>query len=149
LIGRLPQLSLQDPDDEEKLVRLLQSYQARTGKQITVVFDPGGAASLAQTRQVGRIQVVFAPYGRTADAVIARRVRQARNPRGLRVITSDTELAQIVAQEGAGVQSADDFAAELARLREHSPEREDVHLSPQEVESWLLLFEGQDRNAVG
>ena len=42
LIGRLPAISLQDPDDEEKLARMLSSYRARTGKSITVVFDPGG-----------------------------------------------------------------------------------------------------------
>ncbi|MGD9375749.1 MAG: NYN domain-containing protein, partial [Anaerolineae bacterium] len=40
LVGKLPVLSLQDPDDEQKLIELLRSYQARTGKEVIVVFDP-------------------------------------------------------------------------------------------------------------
>ena len=45
LIGRLPDLRLDDPQDEAKLVARLRVYHARTGKRVTVVFDrglPGG-----------------------------------------------------------------------------------------------------------
>ena len=55
LIGRLPAISLQDPDDEDKLVRLLKSYQARTGKSLTVVFDAGPASALSHKRRQGGI----------------------------------------------------------------------------------------------
>ena len=41
LIGRLPDLRLDDPDDEAKLVLRLRAYAARTRKRITVVFDQG------------------------------------------------------------------------------------------------------------
>ena len=61
LIGRLPGISLADADDEQALVRLLLSYRARTGKAITVVFDPGVSSTLSQTRKVGGVEVVSAP----------------------------------------------------------------------------------------
>lgn len=144
LIGRLPAISLHDPDDEEQLVRLLKSYRARTGKSLTVVFDPGQTSGLSERRRQGGIEIVFAPHGSTADAVIARRVRRSRDPRGLRVVTSDQQLANTVAQQGARVQSAEAFATELGAPQDAPPEWKDVPPSPDEVEAWLSLFESQD-----
>ncbi len=142
LIGRLPTVSLQDADDEEKLVRLLRSYQARTGKAITVVFDPGGPSALPRSRRFGAIEILFAPHSSSADAVIARRVRSSPDPQGWLVITSDQGLAETVVQQGARVQSAEAFALEL-EPREPS-DWKDAPPSPDEVEAWLGLFEGQD-----
>ena len=144
LIGRLPELSLQDPDDEEKLVGLLTSYRARTGKAITVVFDPGEAFALASARRRGGIEILFAPHGSNADAVIARRVQKSRNARGWLVVTSDGELAGAVARSGARVQSAEVFAAELTGAIEEAPDWKDRPPSPDEVEDWLDLFEGRE-----
>jgi predicted RNA-binding protein with PIN domain len=142
LIGRLAMLSLQDADDEEKLVRLLRSYQARTGKAITVVFDPGDQFALSRSVRFGAMEIRFAPHGSSADAVIVRRVRSSRDPQGWLVITSDQELAETVMQQGARVQSAEAFALEL---EPHEPsDWKDAPLSPEEVEAWLGLFEGQD-----
>jgi predicted RNA-binding protein with PIN domain len=144
LIGRMSALSLEDPDDEEKLVRILKSYRARTGKTITVVFDPGIPFSLAGHRREGGIEIVFAPHGSTADAVIARRIAKSRNPRGWLVVTSDLELVDRVSRRGARVQSSDDFASKLAGLGHVEPDVADVHLTPEEVEAWLSLFEEKD-----
>lgn len=145
LIGRLPWLSLQDPDDEENLVRLLQSYQARTGKAVTVVFDSGAESALPKKRRAGRVEVVFASPRSSADAVIAGRVRHSRNPQEWLVITSDRELAQTVTRQGARARGADDFALELAQPSEDEPlDRKEVSPSPEEVELWLALFKDRD-----
>ena len=149
LIGRLPAISLADADDEEKLVRLLQSYRARTGKAITVVFDPGPAPTLPHTRQVGGVSVVFAPPGSSADAVIARRVKKNRNPRGLLVVTSDRELAGTVAAYGARTMPAEEFAQNLDRAAAEGPSKREAPLSDDEVEMWLALFEDNDRDSMG
>jgi uncharacterized protein len=148
LIGRMPFLSLQDPDDEEKLVRLFKSYRARTGKSIAVVFDPGIASALSGSRREGGVEVVFAPRHSSADAIIARRVQKSRNPRDYLVITSDSELANMVTRRGARVESSEDFVSELAGLGDVEPDRGDVHLSSEEVEAWLSLFEEQDGRNV-
>jgi predicted RNA-binding protein with PIN domain len=144
LIGRLPSLSLEDPDDEMQLVGMLMSYQARTGKAITVVFDPGGAHSLAQTRTRGRVKTVFAPHGGSADRIIEHRVQQSRNASEWLVVTSDRELADSVARQGARVHSAEAFAAELGAPRDVSPGLREAPPSPDEVEAWLAEFEGRD-----
>jgi len=149
LIGKLPTLSLEDPHDEEKLVRLLSSYRARSGKRITVVFDPGAAFSLPQVRKVGGVEVVFAPHNSSADVVIARRVGASRNPGGWLVVTSDQGLAEKVRQRGARVQSAEAFADQLSQSPEPGSDWKDTPLAPDEVEAWLGLFEGRGQKTPG
>lgn len=144
LIGQLPSISLDDPDDEMQLVGMLMSYQARTGKVVTVVFDPGGAHSLAQTRASGRVKIVFAPHGSSADRIIERRVQQSRNASEWLVVTSDRELADFVARHGARVQSAEAFASELGAPHDVSPDWREAPPSPDDVEAWLAEFEGRD-----
>lgn len=146
LIGKLAAPNLQDPDDEEVLVRMLMAYRARTGRQVTVVFDPGDTFTLARARQHGGVRVVFAPYHSSADAVIIRRVRQSRDRRGWLVVTSDQELAAAVSHLGARVQSASDFARELEMPALAAPDWRERPLSPDEVDAWLALF--QDPSAA-
>jgi predicted RNA-binding protein with PIN domain len=141
LIGRLSMLSLQDPDDEDKLITLLQSYRARTGKKITVVFDPGGAFALAESYRRGGIEVVFAAHGSSADAVIIRRVSRSPEPNAWLVVTSDQQLAATVSQRGARVQSAEAFAQALSTTPGEQAPWKDSPPSPEEVEAWLALFE--------
>ena len=146
LIGRLAKPSLEDTDDEEELVRLLGSYRARTGKSITVVFDPGGAFALPQTRRYWGIDLVFAPHGSSADAVIVQRVRKDRDPRRWLVITSDQGLAGRVQGLGARVQSAEAFAKQLGPPEpdEDGLPWKEANLSTDEIEEWLDLFEGNE-----
>jgi len=142
LIGRLPDVSLADPDDEARLVSRLQGYAGRTGKRVTVVFDRGLPGGCSQALSSGSVEVVFAPTGRNADGVLIERIRRARNPRGLLVVTSDHEVMAAARRRGARVIHAEAFVREL----EPSPlspggRKEDVHLSPDELEVWLELFE--------
>jgi hypothetical protein len=141
LIGRLPDISLADRDDEARLVSRLQGYAGRTGKRVTVVFDRGLPGGRSQALSGGRVEVVFAPTGRNADRVLIARIRRSRNPRGLTVVTSDREVIAAAERRGARVVHAEAFVSEL----EPSPAapsgaKEDVHLSPDEVEAWLELF---------
>jgi predicted RNA-binding protein with PIN domain len=145
LIGRLPTLSLQDPDDEEKLARLLSSYRARTGKAITVVFDPGGAFALPRRRRLGGVEIVFAPQGSSADRVITRRMQKVRNPGEWLVVTSDRELSEAVGRLGSRVQSAEAFALDITESAGEPPNWRETPPSPDEVDSWLALFEGRDQ----
>jgi hypothetical protein len=149
LIGQLPTISLDDPDDEEKLARLLSTYRARTGKAITVVFDPGGAFDLPKSRQLGGVKIVFAPHGSNADRVITRRVQKLRNPSEWLVVTSDRELANAVSRLGARVQSAAAFSLNLTGSTEAAPEWKESPPSPDEVDTWLALFEGRDQGQTG
>jgi predicted RNA-binding protein with PIN domain len=98
------------------LVAVLERFVARSGEEVTVVFD--GAASEERPAPGagarGRLWVAFAPGGRNAaDEVIAERVGQAREPEAFRVVTSDGELAARVRAQGAEVISAGSFRRRL------------------------------------
>jgi predicted RNA-binding protein with PIN domain len=142
LIGRLPDISLEDPDDEAQLVSRLQGYAARTGKWVTVVFDRGMPGGRSRVLSGGRVEAVFAPTGRKADRVLMERIRRSRDPRGLIVVTSDREVIAAAQNRGARVVRAEAFVGEL----EASPtlrvaRKADVHLSSDEVDEWLKLFD--------
>jgi predicted RNA-binding protein with PIN domain len=144
LIGRLRSVSLADPEDEARLVEMLRAYRARTGARITVVFDPGVLYAPPQTYTQGGLQVVFAPHGGSADAVLLRRLRRHTNPRGLTVVSSDRAIVRAAQDIGARVVTAQAFAELLENPPLPEAEPQDVQLSPAEVEAWLALFEGQE-----
>ncbi len=141
LIGRLPDLRLDDPDDEAKLVARLRTYCARTRKRITVVFDRGLPGGHSWELSGGGVEVVFAATGHTADGILCERVRQARDPRGLTVVTSDREVITVARARGARVVRSDEFAAQLGVEAKAEVEvKADVRLSATEVEEWLRMF---------
>ena len=143
LIGRLPDLRLDDPDDEAKLVARLRTYCARTRKRITVVFDRGLPGGHSWELSGGGVEVVFAATGHTADGILCERVRQARDPRGLTIVTSDHEVIAVAQARGARVVRSDEFAAQLGvKVAAEVEIKADARLSAQEVEEWLRMFGG-------
>ncbi|MDH7485273.1 MAG: NYN domain-containing protein [Anaerolineae bacterium] len=141
--GQLPGISLADEDDERKLVHLLRRYRSHGRKKITVFFDAGLPGGLSRELSGGGVKVIFASAERrSADELIAARLRQAARPRELTVVTSDHSLAALAQARGAQVMSAAEFAARLtAPLPSSVRLREEPLLSPQEVEEWLAFFE--------
>lgn len=146
LIGKLPGLSLADPDDEARLVALLRAYVARTGRQVVVVFDPGDAATPSlwgeSRHREGKLEVVFAPAGRKADDVLRERIAHARDKQGLILVTSDAAVAHFARRCGLpNVRSAEWFADELRRaFATNQPSPKPETLNRREVEAWLALF---------
>jgi predicted RNA-binding protein with PIN domain len=144
LIGQMPDIRLNDPHDEAKLVERLRRYRARTRARITVIFDGGVPAGWSADLSGGGVEAIFARPDVPADALILRRVRRVRNPHDLTVITSDAEIARVARRRGIRVTSSREFAAELNAPPGAEPDdakRSDVRLSPQEVEEWLALFD--------
>jgi predicted RNA-binding protein with PIN domain len=149
LIAKLPDMTLDDPDDEAKLVQKLISFCARTQQQCVVVFDYGlpGGVSRMSTRAV---QVVFASARSTADRVIMERIKKVPDPRGWVVVTSDNEVATTARLCRMKTLHAEEFA----RLLERPPtkmtmgdagEAADVKLSADEVDEWMDLFGGKGK----
>jgi len=140
LIGRLPDLRLDDPDDEAKLVLRLRAYAARTRKRITVVFDQGLPGGEAPQLSGAGVKVVFASAGRSADGVLRERIRRDSDPRGLLVVTSDVGVAAAAQARGARVMRSEEFAAQLVAPAADAADGRETTLSEAEVEEWLRLF---------
>jgi hypothetical protein len=144
LVGQMPDLRLDDPNDEEKLLEYLRRYRARTGHTLTVVFDAGQGYHPAKTQRRGGITIQFVSPGQTADQILVRRIRKVRNPQAVIVVTSDRDVQQAAQQAGLRVVTSQEFAQQL--LQPSSPPEEDdvsranIRLSPDEVDEWLAFF---------
>ncbi len=121
LIGQMPDISLADPDDEVQLVARLRAYAARTGHQVTVIFDGGAPGYPAAGLTGGRVTVRFAPPGRPADALIVRRIRQIRDRSGWLVVTSDRAILTAATQHRVRTKASEAFVTELQAAPPQSP----------------------------
>ena len=94
-----------------RLVRMLESWAAEQGEDVTVIFEQPPSPPIASTV----IEVAHAPRPRrdSADDEIVRRLLADAQPATVRVVTSDRWLADRVHATGATVQSAHAFRAQL------------------------------------
>lgn len=148
LIARTPGLSLADPDDEAKLVRLLRRWTAADARRkVTVIFDGGLPAGEARHLSGGGVKAVFAPNNSTADAVLIRRIEAIGNPPEFVVISSDREVATAATRRRIAVQPSETFAANMMNDRhfgdgdQTKAQRPDVPpMGADEMQEWLSLF---------
>lgn len=142
LIGKLADISLDDPNDEALLVQKLTGFAARTGKTCLVVFDHGlpGGSSRMSTRSV---QVVFASGRSSADRVMVERIYKIQDVKGWVIVTSDNDVMARARRRGMETMHSEEFA----RLLEAPPpkvvdagEAVEVSLSAEEVNEWMNLF---------
>jgi hypothetical protein len=146
LIGQLPDLKLDDPDDEAKLVQKLIGFTARTKKRVVVIFDhglPGGRSRMS----TGMVEVIFASRPSEADALMIGRIKAAPDPGQWTVVSSDQTVLEAARARKMRIIRSRDFASELNRPAP-APRRtahkdggaHDVHVSAAEVEEWLRIF---------
>lgn len=142
LIGKLPDISLDDPNDEALLVQKLVGFTARTGKECLVVFDHGlpGGSSRMSTRNV---QVVFASGRSSADRVMVERIYKIQDIKGWVIVTSDNDVMARARRRGMETLHSEEFARMLEAPPpkvEDAGEAIEVNLSAAEVDEWLNLF---------
>ena len=147
LIGQMPGIRLDDPDDEGKLVVLLRSYAARgRGRKLVVVFDRGVYGHPGSLDGYG-VECHFARSPQDADTQIARRIRSMTRPREWTLVTSDRALARVAEERRVRVIDSRTFAAQLSQPHPKRPQsahpiekKHDVHLSDAEIQEWLKMF---------
>jgi predicted RNA-binding protein with PIN domain len=143
LIAQMPDLSLDDPDDEVKLVLRLRQFAGRKKQSIAVVFDhgiPGGWSSRLST---GPVKVIFAGSHSNADRIIMERIREAKTPTNIKLVTSDGEIRRAGEARRVEVISSQEFVLMLVKPPPSEPrrdERENIKLSKDEVKEWMRVF---------
>ena len=86
-------------DQRDRLIRSLAALAARSSVEVTVVFD---GAAVTAARPPGRgIRVLFSPAGVIADDVIKALVREEPEGRVVVVVSSDRQVAETAAADGA------------------------------------------------
>jgi len=142
LIGKMAGISLEDPDDEAKLVHVLRAYFARGAMKATVYFDRG-LPGRQDTPTVAGVTAHFITPPATADAAIGGHlVRLGRQARNWTVVSSDAAVAQAARRSGARVISSEAFARQLAGAFSPAsvPEKPEGPTSAAELEDWEKLF---------
>lgn len=96
----------------EALVDRLAAYKRLKGHKVTVVFDGSGNAPLFANRDREKgILIKFSRHGETADAVIMRMTVQEKQ--GALVVSSDREVADFSASQGAATIGAVEFEEKM------------------------------------
>lgn len=134
-------LSLEDPDDEMELIRLLQDF-ARIRRQPVEVYFDGAPAGQAGERKFGAVKAHFVRRGRSADSAIRSRLEAlAGSAKNWVVVSSDHEVQNAARMNRARVTASEDFVKLLREtLTGSTPATDDKKLSAGEVEEWLKLF---------
>ena len=114
VIRRLPELAAVERAEgleagREALCAHLRAYRRARGHAITVVFD--GASGSSGSSGAGGLTVCFSRAGETADAVIARLLKQGGG--GAVVVSSDAAVAASALRAGAAAVTAEEFGARL------------------------------------
>jgi predicted RNA-binding protein with PIN domain len=141
LIGRMSGISLADPHDEEKLIRILAQDLHLGRQKATVVFDKAAAMDMGARYETERLRVIFAPPESSADAIIMDIIKNDPNPRGLTVVTSDNEIRRCARSRRARLISSEDFARRLESPALNRRVRRPVeHGEDFDVDDWLQYF---------
>ncbi|HTS01592.1 MAG TPA: NYN domain-containing protein [Thermoanaerobaculia bacterium] len=142
LIGRL------GGGTREGLVTELCDVARRKRKKLTVVFDGPPESGRPKVQSFGDVQVVYAAP-RSADEEIVRRIREARDPRGVTVVTDDRALAFAVSAAGARTAGIEFFQRDAAsRLSAPAPADAGKPPAPGNPKDWERWF-SDPKNRLG
>jgi predicted RNA-binding protein with PIN domain len=103
-------------DQRTRLVGALSSVVARTGAEVTVVFDGAAVAATGLARYPRGVRVLFSAPGVLADDVIRELVAAEPAGRPVVVASSDRAVAESVQRDGAHPMGAEVLLALLSRF---------------------------------
>ena len=141
LIPKISGLSLQQIDDEARLVELLQVFCRVRRKKVEVYFDqaPPGRAG---TRHYGMVTAHFVRQGMAADEAILERLNRLHQAaRNWIVVQARSMLAQVISSEEFSIQLTES-QQQITEKTKNQPE----NISDDEVEEWLRIFRARGRH---
>jgi predicted RNA-binding protein with PIN domain len=144
LIAALPGISLEDPEDEAKLVLLLKRWTAAGARRrATVIFDGGLPGGPARALSSSVVQVIFASAGNPADNLLISRIQQVRNPVEYTLISSDRAVTNVARARRMPYMTSQEFAQQIQQARQPAgtPSKSDKpELNEEDLAEWLRLF---------
>jgi len=144
LIPHVPGLSLSAVDDEMQLIQWLQDFCRLQRKQVEVFFD-NASPGLPSSQRFGQVIARFVRQGANADAAIHDRLqRMGKNAQNWTVVSSDLAVQSTARLFKARWISSQTFTRLMIQNLQASarkpPERNDITITPEELEEWLSLF---------
>ncbi|MBN1873350.1 MAG: NYN domain-containing protein [Anaerolineae bacterium] len=141
VVHALPDIDLEDPHDEVKLVYKLRAWAGRERRQVIVVFDGGIPGGTSRELSTPDVHVVFAARQHSiADRIIKERLRSLPDAPNWTIVSSDREVLDSAREVNACVITAQVFADRLSLPPDAFKEKPDT-ISQAELEAWLKIFE--------
>ncbi len=143
LIPKIPGFSLQDIDDENRLILLLQAYARQTRKTCIIYFDKAQPGQIHK-QKAGLVTAYFVTQNQTADmAIQAHLIRLGQTARNWTVVSSDQAVINSAHLYHARSIKSEAFAKELIMLSRKSlneNDRPEPEQTPEEIDAWLKAF---------
>jgi predicted RNA-binding protein with PIN domain len=145
LIGQMPDIALDDPDDEAKLVDRLHTFVLRHPRhQVTVVFD-GGTYGHLRARDPHRVRTIFARSPSDADSRLIRILETCTNSAGHTLVSADRAVRAAATACGIKVMPPAEFRVLLDTPSPTRPtHRRQPRPEPKQpravVDEWLQIF---------
>lgn len=143
LIHALPDIDLEDDNDEVKLVQKLRSFFGRVRKKAEVIFDHGLPGGVNRDLSNSQLKVTWASaHHSNADALIKQRIQRQRDPAQLIVVSSDHDVLNAAARRGVRSMTSQEFAQHLTTTMQQPAAGDDAAEKPEDadVEYWLRVF---------
>ena len=138
-------LTLDDPQDEIKLIERLQVFCRLRQTQVEIYFD-GGVTGQPAVRNYGSVKAHFVrnrKVANEADAAIEKRLAKlGRTARNWSVVSSDRRVQAAAKEVHARVISSDEFTSLVAEAQtaQSMQKKTDADLSPEDVSDWMDIF---------
>lgn len=150
LIAQMPNIDLDDPHDEAKLVLRLRSWAAAgRNRKVTVIFDGGLPGGRERFLSRGQVKVEFASTGRTADGLLIGRLTRVKNPTAWTLVSGDLEVIAAAAARRVPYITSSAFAIQLSadqappaeeKSEDNAETAENPVVTSDDVALWLELF---------
>ena len=154
LIGKMPDIHLSDPDDEQKLVSRLSDWAGQDKRRrLMVYFDAGEFGGMGDMLSRPSVRVQFSRIGKTADSMIVKFMQSVKNAQEFTLVTSDREIIFAARKRRIGYILSEEFVLLVqedlkgfdAEKEQKEPEEAgseaDVDVSAAEVQQWMSAFE--------
>lgn len=110
---------LQEKEDlqtvREQIIRDLNKIISQLRLNVTIVFDAQFQEGVSTQGHFNSLEILFTGFGETADAYIIQAIQHAPFPQKETVVTSDKELAYLVRNLSARVESVENFMYRIQR----------------------------------
>ena len=150
LIGHIPTLDLFDPRSKHHLVAQLSIFQATKKTNIILVFDgPPDPELFGEKFRRKEFSLIWPDMEESADTVIKQLIEKQTDVRHFYVVSSDREIKTFARKNKAKVLDCGEFhkliKATLKKYKEsRAMKKEDITLSPLEMDHWLDIFGAPD-----
>jgi predicted RNA-binding protein with PIN domain len=129
----------------EQLVALIARQTIKRKFRCTVVFDGTPQSGAPPPAQHSPVHVVHSG-GASADSYIRNMIEKSKQRAGLVVVSSDHEILNHARACSCTTYTSKFFSLWLFENEDAGEEKEQASLSKNEVEAWLKIFGGKDKD---